>query len=190
MRPDRCLAACAGSPSPCSTLRDGAAAPCSSAYLINPEVLFSYDAHPWRRVQVLYCARSGHDRIGRLRQLDSGDLEFGHQYHRPDDTRRTSPPVPACGWRSSSGGTAADSVAGTTASPRRSTIDWSNFIGGPQIVQALEANAIDVGLLGDVPLAYTQVAKKGIVAIVAFKASGAASGIVSAPGEHFHPLRT
>jgi sulfonate transport system substrate-binding protein len=72
--------------------------------------------------------------------------------------------------------------------PAGLTIDWSNFIGGPQIVQALEANAIDVGLLGDVPLAYTQVAHKGIVAIVAFKASGASSGIVSAPGEHFQSL--
>jgi sulfonate transport system substrate-binding protein len=72
--------------------------------------------------------------------------------------------------------------------PAGLTLDWSNFIGGPQIVQALEANAIDIGLLGDVPLAYTQVANKGIVAIVAFKASGAASGIVSAPGEHFQSL--
>jgi sulfonate transport system substrate-binding protein len=78
-------------------------------------------------------------------------------------------------------------LAGLTT-PAAMTIDWSNFTGGPQIVQALEANAIDVGLLGDVPLAYTQVAKKGIVAILAFKASGASSGVVAAPGEHFTSL--
>ena len=68
------------------------------------------------------------------------------------------------------------------------SIEWSNFIGGPQVVQALEANAIDLGALGDVPLAYTQVADKGIVAVAALKTAGATSGIVSAPGSRSSPV--
>lgn len=75
-------------------------------------------------------------------------------------------------------------LSGTKAIPSTLSIDWSNFTGGPQIVQALEANAIDLGELGDVPVAYTQVANKGVVVVAAFKQSGETYGIVSAPGEH------
>jgi sulfonate transport system substrate-binding protein len=73
-------------------------------------------------------------------------------------------------------------LSGTKAIPSTVSIDWSNFTGGPQIVQALEANAIDLGILGDVPVAYTQVANKGIVAVAAFRSSGETYGIVTAPG--------
>jgi sulfonate transport system substrate-binding protein len=68
--------------------------------------------------------------------------------------------------------------------PSTLKIDWSNFTGGPQVVQALEAGAIDVGTLGDVPLAYTEVANKGVVAIVATQTAGRTSGIVTAPGSN------
>jgi sulfonate transport system substrate-binding protein len=61
-------------------------------------------------------------------------------------------------------------------------ISWSEFVGGPAVIQALEANAVDVGVLGDVPLAYTQVGHSGIVAVAITQTSGHSSGIVSAPG--------
>lgn len=62
-------------------------------------------------------------------------------------------------------------------------ITWSEFVGGPAVIQALEANAVDVGVLGDVPLAYTQVGHSGIVAVGITQTDGHSSGIVSAPGE-------
>lgn len=74
-------------------------------------------------------------------------------------------------------------LSGTTAIPSTLSIDWSNFTGGPQIVQALEDNAIDLGILGDVPVAYTQAAHKGVVAVAAFRNSGQTYGVVTAPGE-------
>ncbi len=79
-------------------------------------------------------------------------------------------------------------LSGTTAIPSTLTIDWSNFTGGPQVVQALEANAIDVGLVGDVPLAYIAAAGKGLVAIAATKTPGKSSGIVTAPGENINSV--
>jgi sulfonate transport system substrate-binding protein len=79
-------------------------------------------------------------------------------------------------------------LSGTKAIPSTLSIDWSNFSGGPQILQALEANAIDLGQLGDVPVAYSQPANKGLEVVAAFRYSGANNGIVTAPGENIPNL--
>jgi sulfonate transport system substrate-binding protein len=62
-------------------------------------------------------------------------------------------------------------------------IAWSEFVGGPAVIQALEANAVDVGVLGDAPLAYTQVSHSGLVAFGVEQTNGRDYAIVSAPGE-------
>jgi sulfonate transport system substrate-binding protein len=63
------------------------------------------------------------------------------------------------------------------------TVQWSEFVGGPGVIQALEANAVDLGVLGDVPLVYPQASGNDLVAVAATQSSGKTSGIVSAPGE-------
>ena len=64
------------------------------------------------------------------------------------------------------------------------TVQWSEFVGGPGVIQALEANAVDLGVLGDVPLVYPQASGADLVAIAVTQNSGQTSGIVSAPGEN------
>ena len=63
------------------------------------------------------------------------------------------------------------------------TVDWSSFIGGPPMLQAFQANAIDVGIVGTTPTIFAQAAHQDIVAVAAYGTVRSADDLVSAPGE-------
>ena len=60
---------------------------------------------------------------------------------------------------------------------------FADFVGGPAVTQALEADAVDIGILGDVPTVLPQASRSDLVAIAASKNSGNTYGVVSRPGE-------
>jgi sulfonate transport system substrate-binding protein len=62
------------------------------------------------------------------------------------------------------------------------TVDWSSFLGGPPMLQAFQANAIDVGIVGTTPPIFAQAANQGVVAIAAYGTAHSADDLVSAPG--------
>jgi sulfonate transport system substrate-binding protein len=62
-------------------------------------------------------------------------------------------------------------------------VDWSSFLGGPPMLQAFQANAIDIGLVGTTPTIFAQAAHQNIVAIAAYGTVHSADDLVTAPGE-------
>jgi sulfonate transport system substrate-binding protein len=62
------------------------------------------------------------------------------------------------------------------------TVSWSSFLGGPPMLQAFQANAIDVGIVGTTPTIFAQAAHQGIVAVAAYGTVHSADDLVSAPG--------
>jgi sulfonate transport system substrate-binding protein len=63
-------------------------------------------------------------------------------------------------------------------------VDWSSFLGGPPMLQAFQAGAIDVGLVGTTPTIFAQAAHQNIVAVAAYGSANSADDLVTAPGEH------
>jgi sulfonate transport system substrate-binding protein len=63
------------------------------------------------------------------------------------------------------------------------TVNWSSFLGGPPMLQAFQANAIDVGIVGTTPTIFAQAAHQSIVAVAAYGTVHSADDLVSAPGE-------
>ena len=63
------------------------------------------------------------------------------------------------------------------------TVDWASFLGGPPMLQAFQANAIDIGLVGTTPTIFAQAAHQNIVAIAAYGTVHSADDLVTAPGE-------
>src|SRR5882724_6302909 len=47
-------------------------------------------------------------------------------------------------------------------------VDYSNFVGGPPMLQAFHAGAVDIGFVADTPLIFAQAAKQDIVAVAAW----------------------
>lgn len=64
------------------------------------------------------------------------------------------------------------------------TISWSNFLGGPPMLQAFQAGAIDVGIVGTTPPIFAQAAGQQIVAVAAFGTANSDADLVTAPGVH------
>ncbi|MCU1401437.1 MAG: hypothetical protein JWN62_4546, partial [Acidimicrobiales bacterium] len=63
------------------------------------------------------------------------------------------------------------------------TIDYSAFIGGPPMLQAFQAGAIDAGFIGTTPLIFAQAAGQNLVGIAGWRASkGSSYSLVTAPG--------
>jgi sulfonate transport system substrate-binding protein len=62
-------------------------------------------------------------------------------------------------------------------------VDWSSFLGGPPMLQAFQANAVDIGLVGTTPTIFAQAAHQNIVAIAAYGTVHSADDLVTAPGE-------
>ncbi|MCU1368783.1 MAG: hypothetical protein JWN39_4422 [Ilumatobacteraceae bacterium] len=63
------------------------------------------------------------------------------------------------------------------------TIDYSAFLGGPAMLQAFQAGAIDAGFIGTTPLIFAQAAGQSLVGIAGWRASkGSSYSLVTAPG--------
>ena len=62
-------------------------------------------------------------------------------------------------------------------------VNWASFLGGPAMLQAFQANAIDIGLVGTTPPIFAQAAHQGVVAVAAFGTVHSADDLVSAPGD-------
>jgi sulfonate transport system substrate-binding protein len=60
------------------------------------------------------------------------------------------------------------------------TVSYSNFIGGPPMLQAFQAGAIDVGWVADTPLIFAQASHQNVVAVAAYATQSASYQLVTA----------
>ncbi len=66
-------------------------------------------------------------------------------------------------------------------------IDYSAFVGGPPMLQAFQAGAIDTGFVGSTPLIFAQAGGQPISAIAGWATSGGAYELLTAPdAENIH----
>jgi sulfonate transport system substrate-binding protein len=63
-------------------------------------------------------------------------------------------------------------------------VQYSEFVGGPPMLQAFEGGALDVGFIQSTPLIFAQAAGQQVTAVAGWASSGSAYALVSAPGEH------
>ncbi|ADP81099.1 hypothetical protein FraEuI1c_3076 [Pseudofrankia inefficax] len=61
-------------------------------------------------------------------------------------------------------------------------VEYSTFIGGPPMLQAFEAGALDTGFVGSTPLIFAQAGKQGLHAVAGFQYRTGSYQLVSAPG--------
>lgn len=62
-------------------------------------------------------------------------------------------------------------------------VQYSNFIGGPPMLQAFQAGSVDVGYVATTPEIFAQAAGQSIVAAAAWQTTHSVVGLVNAPGE-------
>src|ERR1700733_13941245 len=63
-------------------------------------------------------------------------------------------------------------------------VQYSEFVGGPPMLQAFEGGALDIGFIQSTPLIFAQAANQHIAAIAGWASTGSAYALVSAPGQH------
>jgi sulfonate transport system substrate-binding protein len=63
-------------------------------------------------------------------------------------------------------------------------VQYSEFVGGPPMLQAFEGGALDVGFIQSTPLIFAQAAGQHVDAIAGWASSGSAYSLVSSPGQH------
>lgn len=63
------------------------------------------------------------------------------------------------------------------------TIQWSNFVGGPPMLQAFEGGSVDVGFVATTPTIFAQAAGQKVVAVAAWGPAHSPDELVTAPGE-------
>jgi sulfonate transport system substrate-binding protein len=61
-------------------------------------------------------------------------------------------------------------------------LEYSSFAGGPPMLQAFEADAVDVGFVADAPLVFAQAAGQDVVGIGAWAPGASTMGLITAPG--------
>ncbi|MGO8861062.1 MAG: ABC transporter substrate-binding protein [Acidimicrobiales bacterium] len=61
-------------------------------------------------------------------------------------------------------------------------VQYSEFVGGPTMLQAFQGGAIDIGYVFSTPLIFAQAAGQAITAVAAFGTRGSGYALVSAPG--------
>jgi sulfonate transport system substrate-binding protein len=61
-------------------------------------------------------------------------------------------------------------------------VKWAGFIGGPPMLQAFHAGAIDAGFVADTPLIFAQAAHQDVVAIAAWASEHGSQELIAAPG--------
>jgi sulfonate transport system substrate-binding protein len=62
-------------------------------------------------------------------------------------------------------------------------LEYSSFIGGPPMLQAFQAGAIDTGFVGSTPLIFAQAADQDISAIAGWASQGGSYSVLTAPGK-------
>jgi len=62
-------------------------------------------------------------------------------------------------------------------------VEYSAFVGGPPMLQAFQAGAIDSGFVGSTPLIFAQAAGQDISAIAGWAQTGGTYSLVTAPGD-------
>jgi sulfonate transport system substrate-binding protein len=62
------------------------------------------------------------------------------------------------------------------------TIKWASFIGGPPMLQAFHAGAIDAGFVADTPLIFAQAAHQDVVAIAGWASQHGGNELIATPG--------
>jgi len=61
-------------------------------------------------------------------------------------------------------------------------VQYSEFVGGPAMLQDFEGGGLDVGFIQSTPLIFAQAAGQGITAVAGWASTGSAYALVSAPG--------
>jgi sulfonate transport system substrate-binding protein len=62
------------------------------------------------------------------------------------------------------------------------TVKYSNFVGGPPMLQAFQAGAVDIGFVADSPLIFAQAAHQHVVGVAAWAPQNSTTALVAAPG--------
>ncbi len=62
-------------------------------------------------------------------------------------------------------------------------VDYGAFIGGPPMLQAFQAGAIDTGFVGSTPLIFAQAGDQGIAAVAGWASQHSSYTLLTAPGE-------
>ncbi|HEX3334675.1 MAG TPA: ABC transporter substrate-binding protein [Acidimicrobiales bacterium] len=63
-------------------------------------------------------------------------------------------------------------------------VQYSEFVGGPPMLQAFEGGSLDIGFIQSTPLIFAQAAGQQVTAVAGWASSGSAYGLVTAPGAH------
>jgi sulfonate transport system substrate-binding protein len=63
-------------------------------------------------------------------------------------------------------------------------VQYSEFVGGPPMLQAFEGGSIDIGFIQSTPLIFAQAAGQHIAAVAGWASSGSAYALVTSPGQH------
>jgi sulfonate transport system substrate-binding protein len=63
-------------------------------------------------------------------------------------------------------------------------LQYSNFVGGPPMLQAFHAGAVDIGFVADTPLIFAQAAKQDIVAVAAWAPEHGSQELIATPGSN------
>ena len=61
-------------------------------------------------------------------------------------------------------------------------VQYSQFVGGPPMLQAFQGGALDTGFVGSTPLIFAQAAGQPLAAVAAWVSTGSAYGLVTGPG--------
>lgn len=64
------------------------------------------------------------------------------------------------------------------------TVKYANFVGGPSMLQAFNAGAIDVGYVASTPLIFAQAARQDIVAVAAWAPEHGSLELIATPGSN------
>lgn len=63
------------------------------------------------------------------------------------------------------------------------TVEYSAFVGGPPMLQAFQAGAIDTGFVGSTPLIFAQAGGQDITAVAGWASERGTYGLVAGPGQ-------
>jgi sulfonate transport system substrate-binding protein len=63
-------------------------------------------------------------------------------------------------------------------------VQYSEFVGGPPMLQAFEGGSLDVGFIQSTPLIFAQAANQHVTAVAGWASAGSSYALVSAPGQH------
>jgi sulfonate transport system substrate-binding protein len=63
-------------------------------------------------------------------------------------------------------------------------VQYSEFVGGPPMLQAFEGGSLDIGFIQSTPLIFAQAASQHVTAVAGWATAGSSYALVSAPGQH------